>query len=205
MSARWARLGMAAMVCLGLTAIGPAGQAQDTVRVRGTIERLDGDLYLVKSRQGDELKIKLAPNATVVATEKAAITDVKPGSYIGVTGVPHGDGSQRAVEIHIFPEAMRGTGEGHRAWDLQPQSTMTNATVDAMVSAADGHSITLKHKDGETRVMVSSTTVIVVYAPGSASELKPGAVIFISAAAKQADGTLLAQRVTVGRGLPPPM
>lgn len=205
MSGRSAWLGLAMVFCVALAADGQAARAQDTVRVRGAIERVDGDVYVVKTRRGEELKIKLAPAATVVATVKASLVDIKPGSYIGVTGMPQGDGTQRAVEVHIFPETMRGTGEGHRGWDLQPQSTMTNATVDAMVASADGHSITLKHKDGETRVTVPSDAVIVTYQPGSTDELKPGAAIFISAAAKQADGTLQAQRVTVGRDQPPPM
>jgi hypothetical protein len=110
------------------------------------------------------------------------------------------------VEIHIFPEAMRGTGEGHRPWDLQPGSTMTNAAVAQMVKGVDGDVITLKYKDGEKKIVVTPQTVIVTYVPGDKSELKPGAKIFIAGAAKKEDGTLEAASISVGRdGITPPM
>jgi hypothetical protein len=180
--------------------------AQDSVRVRGTIERVEGQTLVVKSRDGAELKVVLADNALIVAIVKASLSDIKQGSFVGVTGMPQADGSQKAVEVHIFPEAMRGTGEGHRPWDLRPQSTMTNANVEQTVAGVDGHTLTLKYKDGEKKIIVLPETAIVTYMPGDKSELKPGVKIFIAAANKQPDGTLQAPRVNFGKdGLTPPM
>ena len=194
------------VAALAFIAFAPPVAAQDQpVRVRGTIERVDENLYIVKARNGSELKIKLADNAMVVALIKSSLADVKQGSYIGVSGLPQADGSQKCLEIHIFPEAMRGTGDGHRPWDLQPSSTMTNGAVDQTSASADGQVLTLKYKDGEKKVIVGADCPIVSYLPGDKSELKPGAAIFISAATKQPDGTLLTPRVNVGRGVAPPM
>jgi hypothetical protein len=180
--------------------------AQDApVRVRGTIDRVEGDTYIVKARGGAELKVTLAEKATVVALIKASLADIKQGSYVGVSGMPQADGSQKALEVHIFPEAMRGVGDGHRGWDLQPTSTMTNGNVEQATASSDGQVLMLKYKDGEKKIVVSSDTPIVVYVPGEKSELKPGASIFIAAAVKQPDGSLQAPRVNVGRGVAPPM
>jgi hypothetical protein len=191
-------------LCLAMGA--PIVDAQEPpVRVRGTIDRVDGDVYIVKARGGGELKVKLAANATVVALVKASLADIKQGSYVGVAGLPQADGSQKALEVHIFPEAMRGTGDGHRGWDLQPSSTMTNGNVEQTAASSDGQVLTLKYKDGEKTIVVPPDTPIVVYVPGDKDELKAGAAIFISAATKQADGTLQAPRVNVGRGVAPPM
>ena len=178
---------------------------EQAVRVRGTIERAEGDHYIVKARNGGEVTVKLADNAMVVALVKASLADVKQGSYVGVSGMPQADGSQRALEIHIFPEAMRGTGDGHRPWDLQPSSTMTNGAVEQTAASSDGQVLTLKYKDGEKKVLVPADCPIVSYLPGDKSELKPGAAIFIAAAQKQSDGTLVTPRVNVGRGTAPPM
>ena len=182
-------------------------QQPPTVRVRGTVEAVDGAMLTVKSRDGQTTyKVKMADNVTVRGIVKAALSDIKDNSYIGVTGMPQADGSQKAVEIHIFPEPMRGTGEGHRPWDLQPGSTMTNAVVAQMVKGVDGDVITLKYKDGEKKIIVTPQTVIVTYVPGDKSELKSGAKIFIAGAAKKEDGTLEAASISVGRdGLTPPM
>src|SRR3954470_17086525 len=128
--------------------------AQDAVRIRGTIERLDGSTYVIKARDGAELKVALADNAQIAGVVKASLSDIKQGSFVGVTAMPKADGSQSALEVHIFPEAMRGTGEGHYPWDLQPQSTM--------VSAVDGQTLTLKYKDGERKIFVPANTPIVV-------------------------------------------
>jgi len=183
-----------------------AASAQDTVRVRGTIERVEGPVYIVKSRDGAELKVTLADNALVVAIVKASLADIKPGQFVGSTGMPQPDGSQKAIEVHIFPEAMRGTGEGHYAWDLQADSTMTNANVEESVAAVDGQTLTLKYKTGEKKIMVTPQTAVVTYNPGDKAELKPGAKIFIAAAKKQPDGTLQAPRINYGKdGLTPPM
>src|SRR5947207_3675954 len=189
-----------------LLAAAPLANAQEPpVRVRGTIDRVEGDIYVVKARSGGELKVKLPDNVMVVALTKASLADIKQGSYVGVSGMPQPDGSQKALEVHIFPEAMRGTGEGHRGWDLQPSSTMTNGAVEQTSASADGQVLTLKYKGGEKKIVVSPETPIVTYSPGDKSELKPGTLIFISAATKQPDGTLLTPRVNVGRDVAPPM
>ena len=160
----------------------------------------------VKSRDGQTLKVKTPDNVAVRGVAKASLSDVKQNSFIGVTGMPQADGSQKAVEIHIFPEALRGTGEGHRPWDLMPNSTMTNAAVAQMVKGVHGDEITLKYKDGDKKVVVVPETVIVAFVPGDKSELKPGAKIFIGAANKKEDGTLEAAAINVGRdGITPPM
>ena len=195
--------GLAGLLVAGLLPIATA--QEPPVRVRGTIERVDGDVYVVKARGGTELKVKLADNATVVALTKASLADIKQGSYVGVAGLPQADGSQKALEVHIFPESMRGVGDGHRGWDLQPSSTMTNCSVEQTAASSDGQVLTLKYKDGEKKIVVPPDIPIVVYVPGDKSELKAGAAIFISAATKQPDGTLQAPRVNVGRGVAPPM
>jgi hypothetical protein len=182
-------------------------QQPPPVRVRGTVEAVDGPMLTIKSRDGQTTyKVKLTDNAAVRGIVRAPLSDIKSNSYIGVTGMPQADGSQKAVEIHIFPEPMRGTGEGHRPWDLLPSSTMTNATVAQMVKGVQGDEITLKYKEGEKKIVVVPETVIVTYVPGDRSELKPGAKIFIAGAAKKDDGTLEAASISVGRdGLTPPM
>jgi uncharacterized protein Veg len=199
-------IGVAAFGLILMTSTSFAQQPQ-TVRVRGTVEAVDGSMVTVKSRDGQtSYKVKLTDNAAVRGIVKAALSDIKANSFIGVTGMPQADGSQKAVEIHIFPEPMRGTGEGFRPWDLMPNSTMTNATVAQMVKGVAGDEITLKYKDGEKKIVVAPGTVIVTYVPGDKSELKPGAKIFIAAANKKEDGTLEAAAVSVGRdGITPPM
>lgn len=187
-----------------LTGAGLAS-GQETVRVRGTLERQEGDVYVIKARDGKDVRVKLTANAIVVAIVKASLSDIKPGSYVGVAGLPQADGSQKALEVHIFPEAMRGVGDGHRGWDLQPSSTMTNGNVEQATASAEGQVLKLKYKDGEKNILVPADTPIVQYMPSDVSELKPGARTFISAAAKLADGTLEASRVNVGRGVAPPM
>jgi hypothetical protein len=183
-----------------------AAQAQDKpVRVRGTVEAVDGQMLSVKARDGADLKIRMADNINVVALVKASLADIKPGSFIGSTAMPEQDGSWKAVEVHIFPEAMRGTGEGDRPYDYKPKSTMTNGTVDASVDNVSGSTVTLKYKEGEKKIDVTAETAIVTYVPGSKDELKPGAKIYIPAATKQEDGSLMAARINVGRGITPPM
>jgi hypothetical protein len=189
-----------------LVVLGSFARAQDTVRVRGTIERLQGPVYVVKSRDGSEFEVTLADNALIVAIVKASLSDIKQGSFVGSTGMPQPDGSQKAIEVHIFPESMRGTGEGHYPWDLQAQSTMTNANVEQTVASVDGQTLTLKYKDGEKTIHVTPQTAIVTYVPGDKNEIKPGTKIFIAAAKKQPDGTLQTPRINYGKdGLTPPM
>jgi Domain of unknown function (DUF5666) len=199
-------LGVAGLA-LVLAASASLAQQPQTVRVRGTVEAFENPTLTVKSRDGQTVyKIKLTDNAAVRGVIKASLADIKENSFIGVTGMPQPDGSQKAIEIHIFPEALRGTGEGFRPWDLVPNSTMTNATVAQMVKGVNGQEITLKYKEGEKKIIVTPETVIVTYVPGSKDELKPGAKIFIAAANKKEDGTLEAAAVSVGRdGLTPPM
>jgi hypothetical protein len=193
------------LLALGAVVLSPLALAQETVRLRGTIAKVEGDTYHVKARDGAEHKLKLAPNAAVVALIKASLADIKQGSYVGVAGMPQPDGSQKALEVHIFPETMRGVGDGHRGWDLQASSTMTNGNVEQTSASADGQMLTLKYKDGEKKIVVPPGIPIVVYVPGNASELKAGARIFVAAAAKQPDGTLLTPRINVGRDVAPPM
>ena len=195
---------------MGFAAIlaAPVAWAQEapSVRIRGTIEGIiDSAVYVVKTRDEAELKLTLAEKPQIAAIVKASLSDIKEGSFVGVTGMPKPDGSLSALEVHIFPEAMRGTGEGHYAWDLRPQSTMTNANVEQIAAAADGRTLALKYKDGEKKIFVPVDATIVAYAPGDKSDLKPGAKVFI-VAAKQPDGTLQGRAWRVGRdGLTPPM
>jgi hypothetical protein len=191
---------------LALVAFSSPASAQDTVRVRGTIDRVEGATYVVKARDGAEVKVALAENALIFAIVKASLADIKPGLFVGSTGMPQPDGSQKAIEVHIFPEAMRGTGEGHYPWDLQANSTMTNASVEETVAGVDGQVLTLKYKTGEKKIIVTPETAIVTYIPGDRNELVPGTKIFVAAGKKQADGTLLAPRINYGKdGLTPPM
>jgi hypothetical protein len=175
-----------------------AAQAPDMVRVRATIESVDGQTITAKSRDGAEMKIHLADNAPVNEVVKVALSDIKPNSYVAVTAMPQPDGSQKATAVIIFPEAMRGLGDGHRPWDFVPSSTMTNATVDTSVAGVDGEKLTVKYKDGEKTVLVTPTTEIATYAKKSLADLKPGEKIFIAAAKKGADGTLEAANVSFG-------
>ena len=187
-------------------AIAAASAQQQTVRVRGTIEAVDGQTMNVTTRDGTKLMIKIADNVTVAGLVKASMSDIKVGNYVGAAGMPQEDGSQRALEVLIFPEAMRGTAEGFLPWDLRPNSTMTNATVAEVVAKVDGYTMRLKYKDGEKTIVVPPDAPIMAYVPGDKSELKPGAKIFIAGAAKQPDGSLVAARVGVGRdSLTPPM
>ena len=183
-----------------------AGLAQTPpTRIRGQIEKVDGGMVTVKARDGSMMNVKLADNARIMAFVKASPADIKPNSYIGVTAMPEADGTQKAIAVHIFLEAQRGTGEGFRQWDLRPNSTMTNANVESKVASVDGDVVMVKYKDGEKKVIISKDTPVVAYAPGEMSEVKPGAQIIIFAAQKQADGTYLAPAINIGRGVAPPM
>jgi hypothetical protein len=194
---------IAAVVGSSLYAI--AQQPPTPSRVRGTIEGVDGDVLSVKSRSGDDVKLHMAGGMRVFGIARISLSDVKVGSFIGATTVPGPDGSQNAVEVHVFPEDMRGTGEGSRPYDLRPNSTMTNATVAESVAGNDGHTLMVKYKDGEKKVVVSPETPVVTYVPGDKSELKAGAKV-IAFMKKLPDGSFETNRVNVGRdGLTPPM
>jgi hypothetical protein len=191
---------------LALMGAAPPASAQETVRVRGTIERIDGPVFVVKTRDGAEARVTVTDKPLFVAIVKSTMADIKPGMFVGSTGMTQPDGSQKAIEVHIFPESMRGTGEGHYDWDLKPQSKMTNANVEQTVAGNDGQMLSVKYKDGEKKVLVTPETTVVSYVIGERDDLKPGTKVFVGAAKKQPDGTLLTPRITYGKdGLTPPM
>ena len=172
--------------------------APPPVRVRATIEKVDGTTLTVKARDGAEMTVKLADNAPVNEVVKASLADIKPGAYVAVTGMPQPDGSQKALALFVFAEAQRGLAEGHRPWDFAPNSTMTNATVDNQITAVDGQTMTVKYKDGEQKVLVTPATEITAATKKSAADLKPGQKISVFAAKKLPDGTLEAPNLSFG-------
>jgi hypothetical protein len=183
-----------------------AQQSPTPTRIRGTIESVDGKTMSIKTREGTDVKVNMTDDITVIGVAKASLSDIKESSYIGVSGMPQPDGSHKALAIHIFPEAMRGAAEGFRAWDLRPNSTMTNATVAQTVAGVDGQVIDVKYKDGEKKVVVTPDTAIVAFVTGAKPEIKPGAKIIIFGAVKKDDGSLETNRIGVGRdGIAPPM
>jgi hypothetical protein len=188
----------ASAVALLFAASFAAAQAPQMVRVRATLENVSVPMLTAKARDGAELKIKLADNAPVNEVVQASLADIKDNSYIAVTAMPQPDGSQKAVAILIFPEAMRGVAEGFRPWDLEPSSTMTNATVAEQVKSTDGQTLTVKYKDGDKKILVTPATIIVTYKKAAASDLKAGQKIFVAAAKKLDDGTLEAPNVAYG-------
>jgi hypothetical protein len=200
-------IGMAAgAFALSLAVSIAASQTPEVVRVRGTITSIDGATLDLKSRDGTPIKVKLADDAHVIAVDKKSLADVKQGVFVGITAMPLPDGTQKAVEIHIFPEAMRGTNEGHRPWDLMPNSTMTNANIDSEIVSADGKELVLKYKDGEKKFVVPANIEVVMFAPATAADLKPGEKVFVPGAKKLPDGTTQAGFVIFGRdGITPPM
>ena len=175
-------------------------QQPPTVRLRGTIEKVDGNVLTLKAADGAEAKLTLADNATIVAVVKASLADIKEGTFLGSAAMPQADGSQKALEVHIFPEQMRGTGEGHRPYAPVANSTMTNGTAGgATVSGVDGSTIMVKYKDGEKKIVVPPNVPIVRYEIGGKADLKGGAHYTVLAATKNADGTFAAGRINVGR------
>jgi hypothetical protein len=195
-----------AVTMVAASALYAIAQQPPTVRIRGTIEAVDGPLLSIKSRDGTDVKVRVSDNVAVFGVAKTELSEVKAGSYIGVTATPEPDGTQKAVAVHIFPENQRGAAEGFRPWDLRANTTMTNATVAETVKGTDGQNILVKYKDGEKKVVVPPGTPVVTFVAGDKSELKPGAKIIIFGAAKKDDGTLEANRVNVGRdGITPPM
>ena len=177
-----------------------SSQAAQTTRLRGVIDKVEGSAVLAKSGKGEELKLKLADKALVVAVVKASMADIRPGLFIGSGAMPQPDGSQQAIEVHIFAESMRGTGEGHRPWDGAPNSTMTNGTVGASVSGVDGPIVTVQYKDGEKKIIVGSDVPIVRYEIADTGAIAPGAPFTAVATGKAADGSFDVTRINVGRG-----
>jgi hypothetical protein len=188
-----------------------SAQQPQTQRVRGIIEKVDGNTLLIKAPTGGApITLTLTGNALVVGVVKATVADIKEGSYIGSGALPQPDGTQKAVEVHIFAESQRGTGDGHRGnWDGSPYGagvgTMTNGAVGQAVSSVDGPVVTVKYKDGEKKVIVGPNVPIVRYEVGDKSELKPGAAVSVVAATKKPDGTFEAARINVGRNGVVPM
>jgi uncharacterized protein DUF5666 len=216
------------IITAGIIAVTPmAVLAVDaSINVRGTITRVDGNTLEINQKDGSTARVRLADNAKIAAVTKASLFDIKPGSFIGTAATPRTDGTLQAIEIHIFPDSMRGTGEGNREWDLAPKSSMTNGTVsrpkssmtngtvvqrsnkigDNKVSNVEGNSLTVEYNGGTRTVTVTPTTEVVALVPGDQSELKPHAQVFISGATRDPDGGLKAERITVGKdGVAPPM
>jgi outer membrane lipoprotein SlyB len=184
-----------------------AAQAAPPVRVRGTIEKVDGQNLTVKSRDGKMLTVKLADKPKITAMVKASLADIKVGDFIGVTAMPQPDGSQKAIGLHIFMNAQRGVvPAGFKPWDRRPGSTMTNADVTSTVAGVNGQQLTVKYTDGQKKVSVPPGTPVVRFVPGNANDIKSGAQIFIVAGKKMPDGTIEAPAINVGRdGVAPPM
>ncbi len=194
-----------AALALGLLPMLALAQQPSTVRIRGQIEAVAGPVLTIKTREGSDVKVRMTDNVAVFGVVKTSLAEIKEGSYIGVTGMPQPDGTQKAIAVHIFPENQRGAAEGFRPWDLRPNSTMTNATVAQTVKGTDGQNILVKYKDGEKKVVVPPDTPVVTFVAGDKSEVKPGAQIIIFGATKK-DDMLEANRINVGRdGITPPM
>jgi hypothetical protein len=194
------------IAALVIAAMSAAVLAQAPTRIRGTLEQVDGNLLTVKARAGEVMKVKVPDNVVVIGIAKASMADIGKGKFIGTTTVGQKDGALVAEEVHIFPDNMRGTGEGHRDWDLRPESKMTNANVAEIKNLGDGRVMTVQYKGGEKQVLITPRTAVVSFEPASRSELKPGTPVFINAAERQPDGTYTAPRVNVGlHGQIPPM
>jgi hypothetical protein len=197
---------LASFAVMSVFASAASAQQPPTVRIRGTIESIDGPMLMIKTREGNDVKVKMTDDLSVIGIAKTSLSEIKLGSYIGVSAMPQPDGSQKALAVHIFPEPMRGVAEGFRPWDLRPNSTMTNATVAETVAGVDGQVIQVKYKDGEKKVVVPPDAAIVAFLSGEKSEVKPGAKIIIFGAVKKDDGSLETNRIGVGRdGIAPPM
>jgi hypothetical protein len=186
---------LAALICTDVA----SAQQPATVRVRGAIEKVDGDTVVVKTADGADVTVTLTANAQIVGVVKATLADIKPGLFVGSAAMPQPDGSQKALEVHIFAESQRGTGEGHRPFTV-PGSTMTNGTVGDEVTASDGQTLTVKYQGGEKKIIVPPGVPIVRYEVGDRSELKPGVHVVALNGVKKPDGTIEAPRLNVGRG-----
>ena len=195
------------VAALALPAVAQNPADTTPARIRGTVDKLDGQTLVVQSRDGQRLSIALAPNYTVLGVVAKSVTDIKPGDYVASTSVKGPDGRLKAIEVHIFPENMRGVAEGQFPWDLLPDSIMTNATVAQVTSAPEGRIIKVTYKGGgEAEVAIPPGIPIVGYVPADAGLLKPGAAIFMVAQKKKDDGSLSAARVTAEKdGVKPPM
>jgi hypothetical protein len=174
-----------------------AASAGPTVRLRGTVQSVTPQTLTVKERSGEVVQLALSDKLVVAEVYPIALADIQPGSFIGTAALPQADGTQRAIAVTVFPESARGTGEGHRPFDLQPQSTMTNATVADVVAAPAGRTMTLRYKDGEKTLVVPADAPVVTFRPGDRSLLMPGASVSLSA--QVVDGKPTALRINAGR------
>jgi hypothetical protein len=197
-------LGAAGLMLMASASVVWAQQAP-TVRVRGEITKVDGNTLSVKSRSGENLTVKLAEPVRISAMVKAPLAEIKEGSFIGVSAMPQPDGTQKAYAVHIFMDSQKGVvADRFGEWDSRPGSTMTNANVATTVSGNDGQNLLVKYKDGEKKVLIPPGIPIAKYVPGTAADLKVGAKVFVGGARKEADGTLTAPNIAVGRDIDPP-
>ncbi len=199
----------AVVLTLPLATSGSSAFAQspkgEPVRVRGSIASFKGETLTVKTREGQTVSISLAPEGRVSSVARAAVSDIKPGDFVGIASLPTNDGGDGALEVLIFPAALKGTGEGSYGWDLKPNSTMTNATVADAVKGVDGRTVTVSYHGKEKKIAIPDSTPVVTLAPAAQVDLKPGAVVFI-AGEKAAGGAITARQVVVGsNGVVPPM
>ena len=196
---------IAGLLIAAVSALAVAQAPNPPVRIRGTVEKIDGQMLTVKANNGQSMTVKLADNYMVMGIAKASVADVASGKFIGTTTIGERNGGLVALEIHIFPENMRGTGEGHHDWDLRPESKMTNANVADVKTMGKERMLTVQYKGGEKQILVPENAVVVAFTPADKSELKPGANVFVNSQ-RQADGSLTAPRVNVGlNGQVPPM
>src|SRR6266436_8322483 len=197
---------IAALLIAAVSAVAIAqAPANPPVRIRGTVEKIDGTNLTIKANNGQSMNVKLADNYVVMGIAKASLADIAGGKFIGTTTLGERDGALVALEVHIFPENMRGTGEGHYDWDLRPTSKMTNGNVATITSIGKDRVLTVQYKGGEKKVLVPENAVVVAFTPADRSELKPGAQVFVNSQ-RQPDGSLTAPRVNVGlKGQVPPM
>ncbi|MGF6448234.1 hypothetical protein QF002_009110 [Paraburkholderia youngii] len=186
------------------TTFGASAQTAVPTGVRATVTSLSGDLLKVHTRDGQDVDVKLAADTPIRGVTLANVTDIKPDSYVGTAAIPQSDGTLKALEVHVFPPSMRGSGEGHRPWDLGANSTMTNGTVGSLV-VSNGRTITVKYKDGEKKIVIPQDVPIVSLEPGSRALLTPGAKVVLFAH-KEADGSMAANFISAGEhGVTPPM
>ncbi len=203
------RISIAMLLALGAAMATLPAQAQTSadqrVRVRGTVSSIDATTLTVKTREGATTRVALKSGWQVAGVVKASVDDIKPGDFVGIASLPKADGGDGALEVLIFPAAMKGTGEGSYSWDLKPNSSMTNATVADAVKSVDGRTVTVKYQGKDKKISIADGTPIVTFAPATTTDLTPGAVVFVPGE-KAADGAISTSRVVVGtKGVVPPM
>ena len=201
------KLSTVVLVLAACVATSISVSAEDTpARVRGTLQKMDGNTLTIATKSGKETNVPLKDGASVIAVTKGAMSDIKDNTFVGITAMPQPDGTQKAVEVHVFEESLRGVGEGHYPWDLKPDSTMTNGAVSQQVQKVEGNTLQVKYKDGEKTIVVPKDAEVVNLVPGGKDDLKSGAHVFIPRWEKRGDGTWQAAVVVVGRdGITPPM